>query len=268
MLTALYRCLLRLPDFPGKARLQTWLGRRWFHPAAQRVVHGLRMELDPREWMQNDLMRTGTSEPGTVALLGRLLRPGDTFVDVGAHVGFLSLVARHHVGPAGRVLAIEPQPYNAARFLDNCRVNGFTNLELIVAAVGDRAGTVTLSDQPATDKSKLSLTDPLTPSVARFVVPLVRLDEVLAAHQVAKCTLMKIDVEGFEEDVFRGLGQAAGLVENIVVEVLKPTAEAVTKLTNLLPPRANQQLELLNVHGEPWQPGRPLPEGNLWIRWT
>ncbi len=49
-------------------------------------------------------------EPETIKLYEKLLEPGDIFIDVGAHVGLHSLIARHHVGPSGKVIAIEPQP--------------------------------------------------------------------------------------------------------------------------------------------------------------
>src|SRR5215831_15161314 len=111
--------LLRLPHFKGKTRVETLLRRLVWTPHRTKVLGGLRMELDPAEWTQMQLLKQNWLEPSTLALYDKLLRPGDVFVDVGAHVGFHSLVARQFVGSNGLVLAIEPQPYNAQKILAN-----------------------------------------------------------------------------------------------------------------------------------------------------
>src|SRR5437660_8903455 len=148
---------LRLPHFKGKTRIEELLRRMLWTPNQTKVFGGLRMELDPAEWTQMQLLKRNWLEPRTLALYQKLLRPGDIFVDVGAHVGFHSLVARHLVGPSGLVIAIEPQPYNAQKILANWRANDFANLKLIIAAAGERDGWVELQDQPITDRALLTL---------------------------------------------------------------------------------------------------------------
>src|SRR5206468_1566389 len=108
----LYVNLLRFPNFKGKGRIENSVRKLFFASPRYEVVHGLRMELSPLEWTEITLMRDGIIEPKTTALFGTLLRPSDVYVDVGAHVGFHTLVARHHVGESGKVIAVEPQPYN------------------------------------------------------------------------------------------------------------------------------------------------------------
>ena len=95
--------------------------------AGHECKYDLLMELDPQEWLQLQLFESKWLEPETLNLYERLLRPGDVFIDVGAHVGFHSLVARHLIGPDGLVVAVEPQPYNAGKLLANWRANGFVN---------------------------------------------------------------------------------------------------------------------------------------------
>src|SRR4051794_8280050 len=99
-----YRWLLKLPRFRGQDRLVGWYRETVFAPKTASLIHGLRFEPDAFEWSQSDLLRDGSSEPFTTACFGRLLRPGDTYVDVGAHVGFFALLARHYVGSTGRLL--------------------------------------------------------------------------------------------------------------------------------------------------------------------
>src|SRR5579862_2317428 len=109
-----YDFILRLPGFKGKAKIEAMF-RALLKPHISTLHHDIRMELDPEEWLQIDLRAAGRLEPRTIALLERVLRPGDSFVDVGAHVGYHSLVAARLVGAGGRIFAIDPQPYNCAK---------------------------------------------------------------------------------------------------------------------------------------------------------
>jgi FkbM family methyltransferase len=264
--------LLRLPNCRGKARLVSSL-RKWIYGhRTQQIIHGLTIGLDPLEWAQLDLMRDGRQEPLTTALFGRLLREGDVYVDVGAHIGYHTLIARHHIGKSGIVIAIDPQPYNCDRVLTNWQLNGFTNIRVQVAAAGSGPGYVHLRHQSPHDRTRLSLVEasvqdeePAAPSLS-FAVPVIGLADLLEQHGIGgPVKLLKIDVEGFEESVLDGLQAAAKHVENVIVEVLPAT--------NL---RRGESLPLLdwlkshgfsmwrNVAGVTWQPGDRLPENNLW----
>ena len=106
-----------------------------------------------------DLLARGELEPHLRETMERLLRPGDVFVDVGSHVGFYSLLAGRLVGGRGRVIAIDPQPYNAQRVLLNAELNGFAHLETHVAAAGAEERFVTLHQQRQSDKARLSVGD-------------------------------------------------------------------------------------------------------------
>lgn len=68
------------------------------------------------------------------------LRPGDTVIDVGANVGWFTLLARALVGPAGRVISFEPAPANVAKLNKNITLNKFTNITVIAGAVSDETG--------------------------------------------------------------------------------------------------------------------------------
>lgn len=147
----------RLPYIRGKTRMENALRRWCWEPESVTVRGGLKMALDPAEWTQLQLLKRDWIEPLTIALYERLLKPGDVFVDVGAHVGFHSLAGARAVGPSGSVIAVEPQPANAMRLLINARLNGFEQIRTIIAAAGTTAGHAWLHDQPSNDRSVLSL---------------------------------------------------------------------------------------------------------------
>jgi len=263
MRQVLYAAFLRTPSFKGKGRLTPIIRNLFFQRRPCRIVHGLRIILDPMEWEQADILRDGLSEPLTTKLFGEILKSGDTYVDVGANIGYHTLIARHHVGPQGVVHAVEPQPYNADRILENWRCNNFENITVHVAAAGSEPGFISLPQQPATGRSQLSLGQNESTPQLSFRVPVVRLSSVLAS--LNKIRLLKIDVEGFEEQVLAGLGEEFSKIENVILEilpvVLAKDPESFSVLRLLL---ENRFTQWRTVNGSSWHPGDDLPENNLW----
>lgn len=262
----LYRAVQRL-RFKGSARVQEWFRRLCFpHPVVSGHA-GLRFEVDPWEWTQIELVKSGRLEPLTTALYEQLLRPGDVCVDVGAHVGFHAMLAARLVGPAGRVVAIEPQPYNCDRILTNCRLNEIENVLVIVAAAGETDQRVLLNNQDVRDKSRLSLQlGPVNDTPQQFEVPMVRLDQVAERHGLDRIRLLKLDVEGLELQVLRGAGAALlDRVDHVVLEVLpeEQLAESRGQIAELL---REAGYELFTVEGAAWAGSEPLAESNLWAR--
>jgi len=259
-----YDLVLRLPPFRGQAKIGGWL-RSMLARRPSTIVHGLRMDLDPAEWLQIDLRRDGRLEPQTSALFERLLGEGNTCVDVGAHVGYHALLARHCVGARGRVLAIDPQPYNCDRLMTNAALNGFINIIVVVGAVGAADGFVSLSNQPRSDRSRLTLDGAgVNDGRQAFVVPTIRLDTLFKAHGLDRVDLLKVDVEGFELEVLRGAGDALADVKNVIVEMLPDAqAEKTEAAARLLQASG---FRLSDVEGTDWQPGQTCVENNVWAR--
>lgn len=252
---------LRLPHFKGKTRIEEMLRRVLWTPSQTKVFGDLRMELDPAEWTQMQLLKRNWLEPLTLTLYEKLLRPGDVFVDVGAHVGFHSLVARKLVGSTGLVIAIEPQPYNAQKILANWRANNFTNLKLIIAAVSDAESWAELNDQWITDRTLLTLYGGSGKDEAqRFEVPTVRLDSILTRHKISRVKLLKLDVEGYEQQAMTGLADRLPDVDNMIFELLPNASNVVPQALR------DRGFELRTVEDRQWQSGNPIPENNLWAQ--
>jgi FkbM family methyltransferase len=262
LLSKAYDLVLKLPRFRGRGRIDSLL-RNLLAPKASTIVHGLRMELDPQEWSQVDLRATGRLEPCTTALFDRLLRTGATYVDVGAHVGYHTLVARHLVGEGGRLIAIDPQPYNCDRLLTNAELNSFHNITVMAAAVGRTDGFVSLKNQSRNDRARLTLAGSgVNDGPLSFVVPTISLLSLFKMHELECVDLLKIDVEGLELDVLQGAGDALASVRNIVLEILPDrraeTADAIDQLLR------GFGFRLFDVQGGQWHPGRPCIENNVW----
>ena len=228
------------------------------------LIHGLRFEADPFEWTQSELLRDGCTEPLTSRLYAKLLRPGDVYVDVGAHVGFHTLLARHFVREDGRLIAIEPQPYNCNKILANCRSNNFTNIFVYVAAAGDSEGAVALHAQSAADTARLSLAlDGVSDQAQLFQVPIRRLDSIFQERRIDRVRLLKIDVEGFELSVVNGLGERLQDIDHMVVELLDAGPDMSKNTVTLIQKLSAAGFKLTTVTGETWNGSTALPESNL-----
>jgi FkbM family methyltransferase len=141
----------------------------------------------------------GTYEAGTLAAMGSFLRPGDVFVDVGASVGQMTMEASRLVGPSGTVLAFEPHGGRFAELVNTVAANEVHNVLCFPCGLGAEPGDVSLF----TDRGSPSMVA-LPGSDRAESVPVVRLDDVLAAHSVGPVRMIKIDVEGFERQVLAG----------------------------------------------------------------
>ena len=140
----------------------------------------------------------GVWEPGETALLLGWLSPGMTFVDVGAHVGYYTLLAARRVGPGGTVFAFEPAPRNFELLLANVWRNGLTNVACFPWAVSDQAGfTELFLDERNTGDNRLF------GDGAGVRVRAVALDGLRVLRP--PIDIVKIDVQGTEEAVLAGM---------------------------------------------------------------
>jgi FkbM family methyltransferase len=136
-------------------------------------------------------------EDVTADYIKPLLRPGSTFVDVGANVGYFTLLASTL---GARVVAYEPTPSVFARLRENVDLNGFQQAQLVNAAVMDKPGTLSLHLSGEDPEANSLFGD--GPQSVR--VPAVSLDEDLAARGIEHVDLLKIDAEGAEAFVLDG----------------------------------------------------------------
>ena len=244
------------------------LVRRMLASRPRIVSGGVKMHVDPLEWSQAELLQGRATEPATIQLMKEILKDGYIYVDVGAHVGYHSLIARTAIGPKGLAVLVEPQPYNCARILANWRSNCFDNLVLFTGLAGNSSKRlVILSQQGEIDTSRLSLVfTPVYDETRRFAVSMTTLSEILEELNVQKIHLLKVDVEGMEGDVLRGLGDYISVTDNIIMELLDPSSLRDNELPLLFDDLRSSGFEFVTVRGNIWNLGELLPENNLWIR--
>jgi FkbM family methyltransferase len=184
---------------------------RPFLPRGHRAYPGAggRIYLDLREspMMLARLLRV--YETPKVGALRARLRPGDVFVDVGANKGDFSLLAARLMGDAGRVIAVEPEPENAAWIERSVARNGYRCIEVVRVALAESNGEATLHLGEKSGWHSLVTTEGVA-TVGRVTVPTRSLDALLAERGVARVDVIKIDVEGAEARVFDGAAATLG----------------------------------------------------------
>jgi FkbM family methyltransferase len=147
----------------------------------------------------------GLFERSEVRVFPHLLRPGDLFVDVGANLGYYTAMGSRLVGPSGRVLAFEPSPVCFPRLERLVAVGGLDNVRVFRAAVGAAEGTSTLYNAADADNSGAATLRPdLGGDDVGVEVRVLRLDDVPELAKADSVALLKVDTEGFEEQVLEG----------------------------------------------------------------
>jgi FkbM family methyltransferase len=199
MLTSFAQAMWK-SDFRGKSRLVRALpihGRRVF-----RLPWG-EMELDLDDPGQRQ-MAFGGFERTEARIVRELVTPGMTVLDVGAHVGFYTLLMGDEVGPSGSVIAVEPFPENATNLRRNVGRNHLDQVTVLEVAASDRNVRSRLSVQPG--RSGWGSLE-IDREGGHVEVSLLRLDHYLRERHIRRVGFIKIDVEGHELQVLRGLGE-------------------------------------------------------------
>ncbi|MBM3223168.1 MAG: FkbM family methyltransferase [Candidatus Tectomicrobia bacterium] len=186
-----------------------------FHINRPALERDITLQLDPEFFSQRLILnafQTGSLfEPETSALVDWLLQPGDTFIDIGGHVGFYTMLAAGLVGPSGRVYVFEPETTNYQHLLAHMAQNQLHHVFPFPWAVGHPTAVVDFYTNADNDGGH-ALWDPGRHSfnqksrvhVSKQPVFLISLDDIFGSAQPGFAKLVKIDTEGNETNVLRG----------------------------------------------------------------
>ena len=160
--------------------------------------------------IQRHLYFFGVWEPSTTAWVRGRLSPGDTFVDVGANIGYYTLLGANAVGPQGHVVAIEAYPAIFARLEETVALNELRNVRLCNVAATDEARELPIYFGGEDNSGSSSIVDKPTDDARSIVVRGLPLQAILTRDERRRVRLIKIDVEGAEREVIAGLELGSG----------------------------------------------------------
>ena len=174
------------------------IASRWPWPVAVRTKTGQRMFVDLRSAIGRALFMKGEFDPAVFDPIRAALKPGGTFLDVGANIGYYSLLALDIVGPSGQVHGFEIDRRPARCLRRTAAAYGLQNLFLHEIAIGDREGPARLSLGSESGHSRVSHNG------EGVSVPMRTLDSWRAASGVQKIQAVKLDIEGGELWALKG----------------------------------------------------------------
>ena len=184
---------------------------------ARHLPLGLRVDGYKRDAVGRGLYRRGIHEPTLTGYILGNYTAGDSFLDVGANIGYFSCLFGKLAGSRGTVVAIEPEPQNSELLRQNIAQNSLANVIVHSCAIGAQDGTAPMGIYTAANRGRHSLVD--TASYRTTIdVPVRRLDDVVRGANVSSWALLKIDVEGYEPFVLQGAAETLSRTESLVLE--------------------------------------------------
>ncbi len=191
-------------DAPG--RLRDVVFRDLTEALSVPWLEGSQVLLEPGDEQSHCLFKYGLYEAESLLTTRRLLPRGGVFVDIGANSGLYTVFAARALGPAGRIIAIEPSAREFCRLESNVALNRIANIRLVRAAIADAPGEVDLHIAEPHFSGHNTLAEHFAFEPVRLqaveTVQAVTLDSIMKGE--LRCDLVKMDIEGAEMRALRG----------------------------------------------------------------
>jgi FkbM family methyltransferase len=164
----------------------------------------------------------GTYEEYVAGSLSELCRPGMVAFDIGAHIGYFTLVLSRLVGNTGQVYAFEPNPFNIQRLREHVMLNGLQQVVIKETAVSQSTGSATLYYWPRTNANIGSIANSVgfasvNAAPERLLVATRSVDDLLEQEGITHLNVVKIDAEGEEVRILNGMTRALTTFHPIIV---------------------------------------------------
>jgi FkbM family methyltransferase len=152
--------------------------------------------------MRVGIEQTGAWEPEETVWLAAHASEATLALDIGANVGYHAITIARAVGPTGRVIALEPDPFNYELLLANLRINAVHNVCALNVAAGDRNGMVEFTRDPVNAGDHRTYRRQGSDAGSVIRVPMIRIDDLRIQHRVG---LALTDTQSFDHRVIRGM---------------------------------------------------------------
>lgn len=170
--------------------------------------------------IQRSLIVHGEWDPKVLSQLRHHLGEGDTFIDVGANIGYFSLLASRLVGDRGAVVAIEPSRRALSELASNVQRNNLSNIIILSVAAGRSFSIQNLLQATPNNIGASSLCKHIQP-FSTEIVPVIPLDDIILPLGITP-RVVKIDVEGFESNVLYGMKEILSIHRPVVICEVTP----------------------------------------------
>jgi len=168
---------------------------------------GQKIILNLDDWIPSQMFWCGLYlvEKKETEFFKKLIERGQIVIDIGANIGYYTLMAAARVGKNGKVYSFEPFSSTFDLLQENIRINKFENVILSKIAVLDKEGTIELHLSSVTNTGSTSISFPPNYSGKKENVKCITLDKFIKEKELKKVDIIKIDVEGAEVKVLNGM---------------------------------------------------------------
>ena len=163
------------------------------------------LKLNLEDWIQEHIYFLDSYETRETNYIRSTLKTGDTFIDIGANIGYHALIAAQTITNQGHVLAFEPFEASFQRLNEHKVLNATPWLKSEPIAISNRNGMLSLFYQEQEKNSGMVSTIAADQNIARAEVPCKRLDDYLSEHQIDRVDFIKLDIEGGEWNALQGM---------------------------------------------------------------
>jgi FkbM family methyltransferase len=211
--------------------------------------HGFKMNVNLGDFIGRHIFLHGEYEDYVTRVFYKLLQPGDVVLDVGANIGYFTLLSASIVGKSGRVISFEASPQIFTYLSSNLSLNESENVESFCAAVGDKNGQVEFFEADDSHLGLSSLRHLDNNNSKRIMIDMIELN--CFAENFPKVQLVKVDVEGGEMRVFQGMQKILErdnpfLVFEVTDVMLKELGSSKNELLNWLSDRSYKIFQISN----------------------
>jgi len=252
---------MRLPEHRFKFPVIKLIKKIFFIEDVSLITKsGIKLYLYPEDSVQYAIIRDGCYEPKSLSLVKHLLKKdGGIFIDIGGHIGQYTLEVAKLMGEC-KVIVIEPNPKTFAYLMRNIQINQLKNIIPILGAVSDATNFASMVLPPdrnwGASRETLSLSEEFA-----YKVPTFTISNLLDSLGIKSIDMIKIDVEGKELQVLKGLlGNQQHIPKYIVFEYLPHIFSDSYLVIDYL---KESGYDLYNVVGDLWDSSQEIPENNL-----
>ena len=257
----------KIPNHPAKIRLVNWLNDIWLGGGLNLISpNGSKYNFSTKEFIGHEIIYSGSYEPLTLKLCEEILQEGGVFVDIGANVGLFSI--HLSVNKNVSTYAVEPSFENFQRLINNINRNQLSNVTPANIGLSCEDSFGYLVNHSVENSGTFKVVESHN-DLNSYLIRLTTLSELLRYLKIKEIDLIKIDIEGYEMNVFKGLFTDNNVrPKNIVMEfsgLMERTGYTMDDCYNYFIALGYRAYDVL---GGEYKLGDSVPECNIWWKYN
>jgi FkbM family methyltransferase len=203
----LIKKILKRKLFKGQFKIFLWLLKnhklKQIKCICKPIIGNFNINVETKNFIDASIYYTGDYEPYLKKHFKNLIKKGDFILDIGANIGFHTLYFAELTGVNGKVFSFEPIPINFDALQRNIELNQFPQIKPVNKALGNINTQMNVHiNQDAQNPGAFNLFEN---GEKNTIIACIKGDDYLAENKISKINFIKVDVEGFELEVFKGL---------------------------------------------------------------